>query len=180
VSGSNCACGAPLPLDQIRAGGISLIGQSSPVLTDDSPLVIDLKQPSAFVGKHWIVEHVCFTALLKVRAPVNGTPVNGLFLCPPGTPDGENLALASTGIGINLAARPITLPVTERAIPVEQIGLGQWVVNITLVPGFKMTIPGSWWLRAILNCQPGQPAPGPGTGSYGVLQATAAQEANTK
>lgn len=179
MSGANCQCGAPLSLDQIRAGKISLIGAASGVLVDDSPMVIDLKQPSAFVGKHWILEHLCFTALLKLRPPTNGTPVNGLFLCAPGTPDAETLALANNGLGINLAARGLVLPISERAVPVEQIGLGQWVVNMTLQPGFKMTIPGSWWVRAIMNCQPGQPTPGPGAGSFGFLQGTAAQEDNT-
>lgn len=174
---ADCGCGPTisLPLDQRRAAGIRLIGANVKTVADEV-LVVDLLPPTPLVNAHWVVEHLCLTAVLTTRQPINGTPVCGLFLCPGGTPPVETGIQATAPPGLTLGARPIVLPVSERAIPSEQIPGAGWVLNITMQPGFKATVPGLWFLRAILNCAPATLTPGPGAGSIGILQATVVVE----
>lgn len=169
-----------LALDQQRAAGIRLRTARADAI-DDATLAVDLLPPSTLVQAHWIVEHLTLIGLLTLRAPTNGTPVCGLFLCPPGTPPVETLAQGQAAPGIVIAARPIVLPVSERAVPSEALSNGSFAINVTMQPGFKATVPGGgWFLRGIVNCGPGTPTPGPGAGSFLILNASIVDESDVR
>jgi hypothetical protein len=164
-------------LDQIRAAGaqhFALAGTTA----GDEPLTIDLALTPT-PGKHWIVEHLCLIAQLQTRAPADNRgfpPLSGLFLCPPGTPI-ESLATAqSTWL---IEARPILLPMGLPAGDFGSIAVADaapFPYALVMAPGFKVTVPQGWFLRAIVTCQQGTATPGPGVNSRGILRALAYQE----
>ncbi len=144
------------------------------VTVGDEPLIVDLQLP-ATPGKHWIVELVSFVATLALRGPstAGGFPPNsGIFLCQPGTP-GESLAEAQAGI--NMAARPILLPLGIPGANVGTVG-ASFTWAMTSQAGMKTTVPLGYVLRAIVSCLQGTATPGPGVGSRGTLTVLATLE----
>jgi hypothetical protein len=168
-----------LQLDRQRATGAqpysaSTTPNGTSLTTGDEPLIIDLLLPS-YPGKHWIVEQLSLRATLITRGPTTagGFPPNtGLFLCPPGTPS-ESLTEAQAGI--NLAARPLMLPMGPPGANVATVGV-TFAFALQLAAGFKCTVPYGWFLRAIVSCLQGTATPGPGAGSSGMLTALAVLE----
>ncbi len=169
-----------MELDRQRAAGLQNLTGST-TTTGQEPLIVDLPIPQT-PGKHYIVEQVSLIALLVTRGPSTAAafpPNTGLFLCPPGTPK-ETLADATAGM--NIAARAgVMLPMGPPGSNVATIGAGAFPFSfaLTSAPGFKMTVPYGWFLRAIVNCLQGSATPGPGTGSIGVLSAMLYQENDT-
>jgi hypothetical protein len=49
---------------------------------------------------------------------------------------------------------------------------------MVLATGFKITVPDQWFLRAIVVCNAGAAAPGPGVNSIGRLTALAIPESD--
>jgi len=145
--------------------------------TADEVMIIDLMLP-AFAEQHWIVEQASLVAGLTLRGPTTsgGFPPNtGIFLCPPGTVTEQ---LSESIAGINLAARPLMLPLGPPGSSVATVGAGTFpqTFALQLAPGFKATVPYGWFLRAIVSCLQGSATPGPGAGSRGVFTALAYRE----
>lgn len=163
-------------LDRQRAAGVQAFSGTI-TTTGDEPIVVDLALPG-FPGEHWIVEQASLRALLTLRGPstAGGFPPNtGLFLCPPGTVT-ETLTEAQNGI--NMAARPLMLPMGAPGANVATVGAGAFPFTfaLQLAVGFKITVPYGWSLRAIVSCLQGTATPGPGAGSVGLFTALAIRE----
>ena len=159
-------------LDRLRAAAVSRLAASA-LTTGDEPLIVDLKQPGgALQGKHWIFEHLVLIANLTTRSPIvsGAGPITGLFLCPPATPT-ETIAEAIAGWSLD--ARPLPVPA---CCSMAALGTGQFALSIIMSPGFKMTCPSGWFMRAIVTCQAGTATPGPGVGSEGRLTALVMEE----
>lgn len=163
-------------LDRDRAAGASRFLATGATVGDE-PLVIDLPQPQgALQGSHWIVEQLMLTAHLTVRQPLTAgvPPITGLFLCPPATPI-ETLAQAVAGW--NRDARPYPLPLNGcYCCSTAIVGTGGFAMALVMNAGFKISVPSGWFLRAIVTCQAGNAAPGPGALSAGTLFALLRQE----
>jgi len=163
-------------LDRARAAGVQSFA-ASVVTAADEPMIIDLLLPG-FPQHHWIVEQASLIAGLALRGPTTsgGFPPNtGIFLCPPGT---ITESLAESVAGINLAARPIMLPLGPPGNAVGTVGAGThpFTFALQLAPGFKATVPYQWFLRAIVSCLQGTATPGPGANSRGTFTALAYRE----
>jgi hypothetical protein len=168
-----------MELDRKRAAGVQNLTGST-TTTGQEPLIIDLPIPQT-PGKHYILESASLVAKLATRGPSGASsfpPNTGLYLCPPGTPV-ETLADAVAGMNISARAG-VLLPMGPPGANVATIGAGTFgfAFALTLAAGFKMTIPYGWFLRAIVVCQQGNAAPGPGTGSIGFLSAMLYQESD--
>jgi len=165
-------------IDVQRAAGAQDYSASA-TTAGQEPLIVDLL-PTPTTGKHWIAEQVCCLANLVTRAPADARgmqPLSGLFLCPPGTPI-ETLAQAQ-GTTWNRDARPYALPLSDPLLNFGQLGAGPpYAIALTLIAGFKVTVPYGWFLRAIVTCQQGTASPGPGTASQGKLRALMTLEAD--
>lgn len=142
-------------------------------VTDDSPLIIDidaLKQ--GYQGMNVSrkrIKHVSFVGHLALRFPTTGgtPPITGLFLCYRTTPV-ETLVQAVAGW--NPDARPIALPLQEPYTSVAIIGAGPAsALTMQTAPGLDLELPPDMFPRAIIVCQAGNVAPGPGAGSFGRL-----------
>lgn len=168
----------PIQLDRQRAAGVQSFAGTQTTAGDEI-ILIDLQLPG-FPGQHWIVEQASVIAGLVTRAPTTaaGDPPNtGIFLCPPGTPIET---LAQSVAGINLAARPIMLPMGPPGSTVATVGAGVFPFTkaLQLAPGFKATVPYGWFLRAIISCLQGSATPGPGAGSTALFTALAVRESD--
>lgn len=165
-------------LDRARAAGVQAFTQTVITAADEN-MIIDLLLPG-FPGQHWIVEQASLIAGLTLRGPTTagGFPPNtGIFLCPQST---VSETLAESVAGINLAARPIMLPLGPPGNAVATVGAGAtpFTFALQLAPGFKATVPYQWFLRAIVACLQGSATPGPGAGSRGVFTALAVRESD--
>ncbi len=163
-------------LDRERAAGVQLFLQTQTTIGDEN-IAIDLLLPGK-PGEHWIVEQASLIAGLTVRQPntAAGFPPNtGLFLCPEAT---QQETLAESQAGINLAARPFLLPLGPPGNAVATVGAGAFPFTfaLTLAPGFKITVPDKWFLRAIVACAQGTLTPGPGINSRAVFSALCFRE----
>jgi hypothetical protein len=169
----------PAALDLVRASGVqdTLANvPSSQVITPGpadpnawEPIVIDLKQPNNGLSNaaHWIVDWISFIGICTQQAPA-AYPVSGFFLCPQNTP-AETLATAQAGL--NLDARPITIPLIDVSINAPNIvGVG-YIVAITARLGRRLVVPSGYFLRTIISCVPNNPQPGPGPLSVGRMRA---------
>jgi len=164
-----------MELDRIRSAATQPYSASA-VTVANEPLIVDVLFPSN-PGEHYIIELATLKANLTVRQPnAAGSfpPLSGLFLCPPGTPT-ELLAEAQAGWSMN--ARPVLLPLGPPGANVGTIGAGPaFAFALVLAPGFKITVPYGWFLRAIVTCAQGTLTPGPGALSLGVLTVMACKE----
>lgn len=155
-------------LDRQRAAGVALKLARVNATVADEPLIVDLIPP-ADPRYHYIAEAIAFVAHLVTRRPdptVGVVPISGLYLCPPETPT-ETTAQAVAGW--NAEARPFPLSSCVDSVP---IGAGPpFAFSVTHAPGFKITIPVGFFLRAIVVAAPGTATPGPGAGSFGTLRA---------
>jgi hypothetical protein len=162
-------------LDRTRAAGVQPITAST-VTAGDEPLIVDIQLPAS-PGEHYIVEGASLNANLITRQPNTAggfPPLSGIFLCPPGTPT-ELLTEAQAGWNMN--ARPVMVPLGPPGANVGAIGAGPpYAFALTMVPGFKMTVPYNWFIRAIVTCAQGTATPGPGAGSRGVFTVMAYKE----
>ncbi len=163
-------------LDRARAAGVQSFAATFTSAADEL-MIIDLLLPGK-PDEHWIVEQASLIAGLSTRAPTaaGGFPPNtGIFLCPPSTP---SESLAESIAGVNLAARPIMLPLGPPGNAVATVGAGPFAFAfaLQLAPGFKCTVPYQWFLRAIVSCAQGSATPGPGVGSRGTFTALAVRE----
>lgn len=155
---------------------------SSPVYaagstSDDSPLSVEIpRAPQA--GEHWVLDNAGMVGKLATRIPPSGqllSPVSGLFLVEQGRSAVENLTTASAGDGWDARARGIVLPVTASIVPLIN---GGWAYAIFYNGMIGRTIPEGWVLRGIVNVNPGDAAPGPGSGSTGELFGVVSREMN--
>lgn len=165
-------------LDRARAAGVQTFAQTMTTAADEL-IIIDLLLPGK-PDEHWIVEQASVIAGLVTRAPTlsGGFPPNtGIFLCPPSTP---SESLAESIAGINLAARPIMLPLGPPGNAAGTVGAGAFAFTfaLQLAPGFKCTVPYQWFLRAIISCLQGSATPGPGVGSRATFTALAVRESD--
>ncbi len=142
-------------------------------VTDDSPLIVDIE--ALKLGYQGInqtrkrIKHVSFVASLALRFPTTGgvPPITGLYLCYRTSP-GETLLQAQTGW--NGDARPIALPLDDPYVSVAIVGAGPAsALRMATVPGLDLELPPDMFPRAIVVCQAGNVAPGPGAGSWGRL-----------
>jgi len=162
------------------------IENSFQIQTGD-PFVIDY-DPKVLPEDQWIIEGVsalfdvaAAPAILAPGPPIIYAdswkpPVSGLYLCPQGT-DTETTDLARGDM--NFRSRPVPIPLdpyTEfRSIPSASAGaFTVGAIQFVGQSGFRVTVPGGWFIRALLVLNPGVAAPndvGPGAGSFGKLTA---------
>lgn len=154
---------------------ITMVEGAEGVQDPNGPMTLDL-DPNVLPEDQWIIEGVSFMGMTKI-APVDGRwlpPVSGLYICPPGTaPETQELA----NYQLNLRARPIPIPLDPYSgFRTFAAGISLWAGAVSMVgqSGFQVSVPGGWFLRAILVTRPGGAAgdpTGPGEESYGKLSA---------
>lgn len=167
-----------MELDRARAAATQPYFAST-ITTGNEPLIVDWIPPqSSTVGEHWIVFNASLKANLTAKQPNTSTafpPLTGLFLVPIGT---EVETLAQSAAGWNMNARTILLPLGPPGAAVATIAAGPpyaFALTLATVSG-PLTVPYGWMLRAIVVCDAGNAAPGPGALSNGILTVFAMRE----
>lgn len=167
-----------MELDRIRAAGLTQYSAST-LTAANEPLTVDLVLPQT-PGEHYIIETASLLANLTVKQPNTAPgfpPLTGLFLVAIGTAP-ESTAEAAAGWAMN--KRGLLLPLGPPGAAVATIVAGPpFAFALTLAPGFKITIPYGFMLRAVVVCDAGNAAPGPGAASLGVLTAFVYKERDT-
>jgi hypothetical protein len=146
-------------------------------MLDDGPMVCDLSL-QVLPEDQWIIEGVSFQASVAL-APSGDDwkpPVSGLFLCPLGTePETQDDAARD----LNLRSRQVPIPLDPYTGFRNIVSTLPGATNVGAVQmvgqsGFQVSVPGGWFIRAILVLFPGGDGivgTGPGTNSYGTLRA---------
>lgn len=167
-----------MELDRVRSAGLTQYSAST-LTAGNEPLTVDLNLPQT-PGEHYILETASLLANLTAKQPNTAPgfpPLTGFFLVPVGTAP-ESLAEAAAGWAMN--KRGLLLPMGPPGAAVAAIVAGPpFAFALTVAPGFKITIPYNYMLRAIVVCDAGNAAPGPGAGSLGVLTAFVYKERDT-
>ena len=140
-------------------------------IDDDGPFTLDY-DPQVLPDDQWVIEGV--SALYSVNvAPADDRwkpPVSGLYLCPRGT---EPETVQSSQFDLNLRTRPVPIPQDPYTAfrQFASSGINAGAIQMVGQSGFQVSVPGGWFLRAVLVTRPGTNTPGPGPGSYGRLTA---------
>jgi hypothetical protein len=157
-------------LDRVRAAGLTQYSAST-LTAGNEPLTVDLVLPQT-PGEHYIIETASLLANLTAKQPNTAPgypPLTGLFLTPIGTAP-ESITEAAAGWV--MTKRGVLLPLGPPGAAVGTIAAGPpYAFALTLAPGYKITMPYGFMLRAIVVPDAGNAAPGPGAGSLGVLTA---------
>ena len=141
----------------------------------DEPLTCETNQQTPDAGTYWLLRFVAVSGFLAKRGVIDtASPAIGIFIVPVNAPveslaDAQSNPAPAYSPGINLNARGIIVPMecSSPALPA-----GGFALSCTMDSGAAIPIPQGWTIRAIYNCYPGTPAPGPGALSQCTLIAT--------